>query len=74
MESEPSGAPKAIHITQAKLSLYLWCSERAVSASVQQLARTGLLPLVGVTPGRTGEGEPLYRRLRSVHLGRESGR
>jgi len=54
MESEASGAPKAIHITHAKLSRYLCCSERAVSALVRQLARTGLLPLVGVTPGRTG--------------------
>jgi hypothetical protein len=51
---DAAGRPKPVSITHRKLAVYLHCGIRAVGDAVRQLARTGLFPLLAVTPGRTG--------------------
>jgi hypothetical protein len=51
---DAAGHPQPVSIPHKTLAKYAHCAERSVSAAVRVLARTGRLPLIGVTPGKPG--------------------
>jgi hypothetical protein len=53
-KSDEMGRPKPLSFLHSKLAAYLRCSTRTISAVLRELERTGLLPLIGVTPGKQG--------------------